>query len=580
MSETKFLISMPFTKVDKEKRTVTGLATTEAIDKQNEQVSYDASKEAFGAWSGNIREMHSPNAVGKAVSWTPDDEKRGIKVEAYISKGAEDTWQKILDGTLKAFSIGGQTVSKVQQIIKDEASGGQRHVTKITKYKLTELSLVDNPANPEASFELVKMENGIPTQTQLVEDIKKVLVNESKDILEDEVNEHRSKADHLVKKVLSSDDLSKLDSENWGVIRKYEKEGSQYIERMLPMPDKVHAVRALEVIDKYNLNEEEQDRVHELAKSILGSDYEVYVSATNRGGELKQMNKDILNALKDLSKKVSEIETKVFGKVVTSTSDLKTQEEVAAPAKESKESSGEFAGKVPAEGEKQNLPDVSAKDGSETPVKTQEEGNVAPKKTDDKDAKGEIEGKVPAEGEKQSIDEASSATPSLKTQEEGNVAPVKKDGVPEAKKVKPTLKTQEEGNVAPVKKDVEPVAKPIEDSDVEEAEESEEEKAKELEEANVNKQILKELQSLRKRLDAIETQPMPRKYNTVQKRFIGNQEEDSTSGLEVDIQKATQLRKDQREHGRKLTPEEESFCQNTISKSLDLKFGATIKKIS
>lgn len=577
MSETKFLISAPICKVNKEERTIEGYATTEGIDKQNEVVDYEASKDAFKDWSGNIREMHSPIAVGKAVSWEPDDEKRGIKVKAYISKGAQSTWDKILDGTLKAFSIGGQTVNKVQQIIKDEASGGQKHVTKITKFKLTELSVVDNPANPEATFELVKMENGVPTQTALVEDIKKVLINESEDILQGEVAEHRSKADHLVKKVLNSDELSKLDSENWGVVRKYEKDGSQFIERLIPMPDKVHAVRALEVMDKYNLNEEEKDRVHELAKSILGSDYEVYVSATNRGGELKQMNKEILSALQDLSKKVSEIETR-FGKAIPATSDLKTQDEIAAPKKgDDSEKKSSSEGKVPAEGEKQHLEE--SKSADPTQVKTQEEvKDGAPNNRTSADHKENMEGKVPAEGEKQSLAEATSADPNqIKTQVEGNVAPVKKEaGVPEADKVKDAkeIKTQEEGKVAPVKKTEEVPAKV---SDAEEAEESDEEKKKESEE--VNKQILKELQSLRKRLDAIESQPMPRKYATVQKRFIGNQEELSESGLDADISKATQLRKEQREHGRKLTPEEEAFCQNTITKSLDLKFGA-IKKLS
>lgn len=561
---TLFNISMPICKVDKDKRMVEGYATTEDIDKQNEQVDYEASKDAFGNWTGNIREMHEPKAVGKAVSWEPDDNKRGVFVRAYISKGAEDTWQKVLDGTLKAFSIGGQTVNKVAQIVKDD-KGGQRNVTKITKYKLTELSLVDNPANPAATFGLVKMADGVPMQTEIVEDMKKVVISQSEDILDAEVKEHRHKADSLVKKVLSSEELDKLDSENWGVIRKYEKEGTHYIERMLPMPDKVHAVRALEVVDKYSLKPEEQERVHEIAKSILGSDYEFYASTTKQGGEIKKMNKEILDTLKTLGKRIGDMEVRVFGKANMDTdSNLKTQEDVktGAPDNSAKETSGSFTGKVPVEGEKQTLPDVKAADSAEKPIQTQEEGNVAPKKKDDVEVKGDTEGKVPAEGAKQTLADvdASKADPKqIQTQVEGNVAPVKKEAgkIDEAKDAKPELKTQEEGNVAPVK-----TKKSLEMKEEEKVEKS------------VNELILAELKSLSKRIDAIESKPLPRKYHAIEKRF-GNEEKAASDGLEEEITKALELRKQER-NGRKLTTEEVAFCDSVVAKSLNAKFVKTL----
>ena len=53
----------PIVKVDTENRTVSGWATTEQIDKQNEVVDYLGSKDAFASWQGNIREMHEPKAV-------------------------------------------------------------------------------------------------------------------------------------------------------------------------------------------------------------------------------------------------------------------------------------------------------------------------------------------------------------------------------------------------------------------------------------------------------------------------------------------------------------------------------------
>lgn len=160
---------IPIEKINKEQRTVSGWATTEKVDKQNEIVDYEASKKAFDDWHGNIREMHEAKAVGKAIDIDYDDATKRIYVTAKISRGAEDTWIKVKDGTLTGFSIGGQTIDKVQQIVKDDEETKQ--ITRITKYRLNELSLVDNPANPEASFELVKSDgDGHLRQTSIVED--------------------------------------------------------------------------------------------------------------------------------------------------------------------------------------------------------------------------------------------------------------------------------------------------------------------------------------------------------------------------------------------------------------------------
>ncbi len=154
MSKLRFFI--PITKIDRERRLVGGFATTEKLDKQNEVVDYEASRKAFGEWQGNLREMHEPKAVGRAIDIQEDNEGKRIYVTAKISKGAEDTWEKVKDGTLTGFSIGGQTLDKMSQIIKDTDTGESKQITRITKYKLNELSLVDNPANPDAQFELVK----------------------------------------------------------------------------------------------------------------------------------------------------------------------------------------------------------------------------------------------------------------------------------------------------------------------------------------------------------------------------------------------------------------------------------------
>jgi hypothetical protein len=149
-------LSMPIAKVDKERRIVSGFATLDNVDKQSDIVPTDVSLKAFEMFRGNIREMHMPVAVGRIVNFrqekffdkATDKFFNGVFVDAYISKGAQDTWEKVLDGTLSGFSIGG--------VIKDSEdtfdSEMDKSIRMVKEYELHELSLVDNPANQFANI--------------------------------------------------------------------------------------------------------------------------------------------------------------------------------------------------------------------------------------------------------------------------------------------------------------------------------------------------------------------------------------------------------------------------------------------
>ena len=148
--------SMPISKVDKERRIVSGFATTDAVDKQDDIVSQDAAVKAFEGFAGNIREQHDhKKAVGKMVEFKedtyfdPDTSKMysGVYVSAYISKGAQDTWEKVLDGTLTGFSIGGE-INDDDTIYDADL---EKSIRVIKDFSLTELSLVDVPANQFAN---------------------------------------------------------------------------------------------------------------------------------------------------------------------------------------------------------------------------------------------------------------------------------------------------------------------------------------------------------------------------------------------------------------------------------------------
>lgn len=158
-------LSMPFSKVDVERRVVSGFATLDNVDKQNDIVTSEASVDAFSKFRGNIREMHQPSAVGKMVSFKEDkyfdpDSKKfyaGVYVSAYVSKGAQDAWEKVLDGTYTGFSIGGK-MNKWDDAYDEKMD---RQIRVIKEYDLVELSLVDNPANQFASIVSIEKVDGI-----------------------------------------------------------------------------------------------------------------------------------------------------------------------------------------------------------------------------------------------------------------------------------------------------------------------------------------------------------------------------------------------------------------------------------
>lgn len=136
-------IFLPIEKIDREQRMVYGYATTEALDAQGEVVKRAAIEAALPAYMrfANIREMHQLSAVGVAKGASLDD--KGLLIEAKVVD--DDAWAKVKEGVYKGFSIGGRVTQR------DSANK-----TLITGVELTEISLVDRPANPEALIDSYK----------------------------------------------------------------------------------------------------------------------------------------------------------------------------------------------------------------------------------------------------------------------------------------------------------------------------------------------------------------------------------------------------------------------------------------
>ena len=169
-------LAVPFTKVNREKRTVSGFATLDNLDQTGDVVTQEASMKAFESFRGNIREMHQPLAVGKVASFRPEtfydpatkEFYNGVYVDAYISKGAQDTWEKVLDGTLTGFSIGGKIIESDNEVNKSTGAS----VRFIKDYALVELSIVDSPANELCNILSIEKVNGQMVFKGIAADVK------------------------------------------------------------------------------------------------------------------------------------------------------------------------------------------------------------------------------------------------------------------------------------------------------------------------------------------------------------------------------------------------------------------------
>lgn len=193
--EDKILLYAPIEKTDEEQHMVYGYASTEAVDSQGEIVKKDALKGALADYMkfANIREMHQPSAVGKTKKAQIDN--KGLYIAAKIVDPA--AWEKVKEGVYSGFSIGGH----VKQMVDNE----------ITDLRLSEISLVDRPANPEATFDVFKAD-GIVTKDEIVTE---EILPEAKDIIVDEpkeevIEEKKSDEPEMVKANPASESISQL----------------------------------------------------------------------------------------------------------------------------------------------------------------------------------------------------------------------------------------------------------------------------------------------------------------------------------------------------------------------------------
>lgn len=151
---------IPITKIDEEKRLVYGTIAEEVPDHSGEIFDYATSKPNFEKWSsdfekvtdgkslGNVRAMHGLTAAGKLTTIAFEDDSKKIEACAKVVDDAE--WDKCLEGVYTGFSVGGKYVKRWKD-------------GDLTRYTAdpNEVSLVDKPCIPTATFSLVKADGSM-----------------------------------------------------------------------------------------------------------------------------------------------------------------------------------------------------------------------------------------------------------------------------------------------------------------------------------------------------------------------------------------------------------------------------------
>lgn len=155
MADATKRLFIPLTKYDAEKGIAYGVAASSALDKANEIFDYPGSKPYFEKWSaaavkatagksmGNLRSMHGAIAAGKLDALTFNDDEELIEIAAKVVDPTEQ--KKCEEGVYTGFSMGGKYIKKWKD------GDAMRYIA--DPY---EISLVDLPCIPNATFEYVK----------------------------------------------------------------------------------------------------------------------------------------------------------------------------------------------------------------------------------------------------------------------------------------------------------------------------------------------------------------------------------------------------------------------------------------
>ena len=146
-----------WSQMKKTARHFAGWATVEIVDKQGDKIEIGAFKSTMSKFmklGATIIDKHSNRKVGSYIGYEfrNKGDNAGLWMEGVIYRGHrihDETWDKINSGEYPALSIGADPLKSKQEC--DEKTCWNA----IKAIDLFEISVVDSPANPEATIEEV-----------------------------------------------------------------------------------------------------------------------------------------------------------------------------------------------------------------------------------------------------------------------------------------------------------------------------------------------------------------------------------------------------------------------------------------
>lgn len=319
---------------DSSQRIVIGFATLDNIDKSGDVVTAEASMKAFSKFRGNIRYMHERMPVGKLIDYQPavyyDDETQsqhnGVQVTVKISEAEDAVWTKCQDGTLSGFSIGGNVV-KTSYIYNEKLA---KNVQVIEDYELTELSLVDNPANQFANITAIrKSEDGQVhegDELQLSGTIEKVFEINTKGGSPKLPNEKKIVKSDEAEAEVTATDVNEVSNANADVVQeddKVEETPTEVTEEETPVDseEKETEVEAEEPVDIEGALAEALDKFRALLEENASN------TAKSLDAKIGEVNEKIEAITSDVEKVSS-----VQGELTEKVNETKTDEKLDALA--------------------------------------------------------------------------------------------------------------------------------------------------------------------------------------------------------------------------------------------------------
>jgi HK97 family phage prohead protease len=218
---------------------IAGYASIEIVDKQNDLITLEALREAVKKYVQdpkyrNVMTNHSNVQVGEVVKeyrdttgklWKTEVDDVGffvvIKLRNDIEK-AKEVSRDIRKGNLRSFSIGGQALEKKK---KTHAEHGEYN--EISKLELHEVTICEKGINPEAKFDILKMDGENMSKLEnAIEELNKLMKtgDNMPEYLDTEEDELETQDDELLEEVPLEevpleedlDDLESQDSEMKG----------------------------------------------------------------------------------------------------------------------------------------------------------------------------------------------------------------------------------------------------------------------------------------------------------------------------------------------------------------------------